>query len=167
MLANVPAEHYDRFAFPLNIHEPATVQGSCYHPNYRTLGNGQKESLAVRVQNGQRGSSQPVPLSEHQATTRLTHDFYSDLLPGFRSVIEGTESNECVFEADKEITNGAMQTKSSKRDKLPEGLRTSTIRLKSAAIATNAADQKYFLAWITCRTTTMAPIHTTNPSRSW
>src|SRR5712692_2820552 len=76
--------------------------------------------------------------------------FYSDSLPGVRSVIDGMESIGCVFNATKEIANGAMQATTIKRGNTPGGPKKRTTGLNSRAIATNPDAQRYSLPRTAC-----------------
>lgn len=92
--------------------------------------------------------------------------FYRDSLPGVRSVIDGIASVGCLFNAAKEIRNAARQTQSSQRKIFLENA-TSTMGLKSTAIAKNPALQTYLCARHACRTTRRADTQTTSSTRAW
>src|SRR5437870_7056974 len=91
---------------------------------------------------------------------------YSDSLHGFRPVIDGIKSNGCFFTAAKEIANSATQTRTIRREKVPEGLRTSTMGLKRTATTRKSAAQGYSFAQTACWNTTMAPMQTTKANMS-
>ena len=70
---------------------------------------------------------------------------YKDSLPGVRLVMEGIESLGCLLNRANEARNVWMHSASSQRNAFQE-IATGTAGLKSTAIATNPATQRYFRA---------------------
>src|SRR6266851_1320265 len=86
---------------------------------------------------------------------------HNDSLCGVGSVMEAMDSRVLVFNKARDTRNIARHVKSSQRNIRRESS-TGTIGLKSAAMPENAAAQKYLPERAACRTTKVAPAHTTN-----